>query len=124
MGYDLDVGTGQSPADEVQRFDYFAGSLARRTSRRNTKFRIGQVFKHRKYDYKGVIVGWDDRGKAPDDWFSETRTGSWYSVLVEDGSKRYVTERNIMLITNTQAAASMTHPDMGQHFTAFSSKMN
>lgn len=35
--------------------------------------KVGQVIRHQKYDYKGVIVGYDDHCSAPDSWI--TRMG-------------------------------------------------
>lgn len=31
-------------------------------------YKIGQLFKHKRYEYIGVIIGWDVRCEAPDTW--------------------------------------------------------
>ena len=38
----------------------FTGSPEPRTPRAHqVKFRIGQIIKHKKFGYRGVIIGWD-----------------------------------------------------------------
>ena len=59
---------GECAAKEVMLFNepngYFAGSPEPRVDRKDIKFRVGQVIKHRKFGYKGVIIGWDYRTKV------------------------------------------------------------
>jgi len=31
-------------------------------------YRVGQVIKHKRLNIRGVIIGWDDACKAPDEW--------------------------------------------------------
>ena len=64
------------------------------------KFEIGQVFKHRRYAYRGVIVGIDLKCAADDAWYQSNATQPrrdqpWYNVLDEDGRERYVAEENM-----------------------------
>lgn len=69
----------------------------------NVKYKIGQVFRHRRYDYMAVITGWDTECGAGDEWMQRMgvdrlragRHQSFYHVLVEDKSVRYVAEENI-----------------------------
>ena len=55
--------SGECVAKEVMLYNepngYFSGSPEPRTDRKNVKFRIGQVIKHKKFGYRGVIIGWD-----------------------------------------------------------------
>lgn len=53
-----------SPALEVLEYEQFARSKSPRMDRRGIKYRVGQVVKHRKYGYRGIIVGWDRQAKA------------------------------------------------------------
>jgi hemimethylated DNA binding protein len=39
------------------------------------QYRVGQVIRHKKWGYLGVIVGWDSTAKAPEDWL-QTMHGS------------------------------------------------
>jgi len=66
----------ESPAVEVlQQVDpngYFAGSVSPRSPRPpKVKYRVGQVIRHKKWGYRGVIVGWDAQAKAPESWLRE-----------------------------------------------------
>ena len=58
----------ECPAKEVMLFiepnGYFSGSPEPRTDRSKVKFRIGQVIKHKRFGYRGVIVGWDTKAKV------------------------------------------------------------
>ncbi|XP_033636100.1 uncharacterized protein LOC117297079 isoform X2 [Asterias rubens] len=64
---------GESPAVEVLQYKdksgHFAGSVEPRSPRSpKVKFRVGQVIRHKTWGYRGVIVGWDETAKAPEDW--------------------------------------------------------
>lgn len=48
----------------VEPNGYFSGSPEPRNDRSNVKFRIGQVIKHKRFGYRGVIVGWDRKTKV------------------------------------------------------------
>ena len=79
-----------------------------RTLAINTKvaYKIGQVFRHRRYQYHAVIIGWDLECAAPEQWMAQMRVHelpngkhqSFYHVLVEDKSVRYVAQENIRII--------------------------
>ena len=52
-------------SDAVKESDYFAGSQDPRDPRPpHVKFYVGQVVKHVRYGYYGVIVGWDEVAKV------------------------------------------------------------
>lgn len=73
---------------------------------RNVQYKVGQVFKHRRYNYRAIITGWDSECKTGEQWMRRMgidrlqagRHQSFYHVLVEDRSVRYVAEENIQLI--------------------------
>ena len=51
--------------EAVAEEEYFAGSRKPRHPRpTSVKYRVGQVVKHRKYGFHGVIVGWDEVAKV------------------------------------------------------------
>jgi F-box protein 21 len=67
-----------------------------KTSKRRTpeiahdvKYKIGQVFRHKRYQYEGVITGWDVKCSASEDWIVQMRVNdldrganqSFYHVL-------------------------------------------
>jgi heat shock protein HspQ len=71
---------------EAQPDDFFPDALPR--------FSPGQLVKHRRYGYRGVVVDFDVRCQADEQWYQKNQTQPdreqpWYHVLV-DGST-YVT---------------------------------
>ncbi|KAF2144599.1 uncharacterized protein K452DRAFT_223252 [Aplosporella prunicola CBS 121167] len=90
---------------------------------RLVKFRVGQVFLHKRYGYYAVIIGWDHKCRAADEWIAQMdidrlpggRNQSFYKVLVEDSSNRYVAESNI-LITQDPPPTALLHRLAGRYF--------
>ena len=37
------------------------------------QFKVGDVIRHRRYHYRGVIYGWDAECKAEEDWMQQMR---------------------------------------------------
>ncbi|KIW00373.1 hypothetical protein, variant [Verruconis gallopava] len=70
----------------------------------HVRYRIGQVFVHRRFRYQGAIIGWDVKCDASEEWVAQMRVDnlergreqSFYHVLAEDKSHRYVAEDNIV----------------------------
>ncbi len=68
------------------------------------KFCVGQLIRHKKFDYHGVILGVDPEFNNTDEWY-ETMARSrppkdqpWYHVKVHaQESVRYVAERHLEL---------------------------
>lgn len=70
-------------------------SASRQVKRRSpaitghVKYRIGQVFHHRRYDYQAVVTGWDKQCEMGEDWIGQMRVDelpkgryqSFYHVL-------------------------------------------
>ena len=56
---------GECPAEEVIKFQakngYFGMSTVPRTPRpKHIQFHVGQVIRHKLWNYRGVIIGWDE----------------------------------------------------------------
>jgi len=54
-----------------------------------TAFQPGQLVRHVRYGYRGVVVAYDESCEAPDEWYYANRTRPdrdqpWYHVLVHD----------------------------------------
>ncbi|KAG9086376.1 hypothetical protein FRC06_003119 [Ceratobasidium sp. 370] len=81
---------------------------------------VGMVFRHAKFRYVGVILGWDEVCAAGEEWILEAgvdrlprgRNQPFYTVSAEDGSSRYVAEENVVplpsLATETEAEQRVT----------------
>lgn len=83
-------------------------------------FRAGQVVRHVKYGYIGVIVDYDDHCQSSDGWYYGNQTQPdryqpWYHVLV-DGTDQvtYVAQSNLMESRDTK---KIEHPLLNYFFT-------
>lgn len=69
---------------------------------REAKFSVGQLIRHRLFDYRGVIFDVDARFQGSDDWYERVAKSKppkdipWYHVLVDGADHTtYVAERNL-----------------------------
>ncbi|CZT42417.1 uncharacterized protein RSE6_02323 [Rhynchosporium secalis] len=105
--------TGQGTLQDGLRIIRAADQTPKQVRRRNTpagkdgvRYKVGQVFRHRRYAYTAAITGWDIECGMGSDWMahndvdslSRGRNQSFYHALVEDASVRYVAEENIEII--------------------------
>jgi len=63
----------------VKAADQTAKQVHRRTGvgvKGGCKYRVGQVFRHRRYNYTGVIIGWDPECSMDSDWIAHNRVDS------------------------------------------------
>jgi len=88
------------------------------------QFRVGQLIVHRRYNYRGVIYGWDLKCEAGERWIEQMgvdelndgRDQPFYKVLVDcrdrNNQSTYVAEENIIVVDESKKGAP---PDMIQH---------
>lgn len=129
---DDDNPLGECPAVEVWHYRSPQGTFGmspkpRLDHPKEVKWRIGQVVRHHDFGYKGVIVGWDYKAKAPLEWILRQHKQNlhWrdqpnYTLLVDtDGRKipqiAYVPQENITPLINEE----VKHPDLHQYFDEF-----
>nr|XP_053634241.1 uncharacterized protein LOC128689791 isoform X5 [Cherax quadricarinatus] len=129
---DDDDPLGECPAVEVWNFRSPDGSFGMSPKPRSIrpqglKWRIGQVVKHSLFGYKAVIIGWDPKSKAPEEWIQKIHQDNknWreqpnYALLVDTGDREmaqitYVPQENISPIINYE----VKHPDINQYFDYF-----
>ncbi|XP_064628379.1 uncharacterized protein LOC135487980 [Lineus longissimus] len=123
-------GQGESPAVDVikqkEPEGYFASSPTPRSPRpSHVKFRVGQVIRHKRWGYRGIIIGWDETAKAPESWLQQNHPpgkGHWrqhpnYSVLVDTRDRMqpqttYVAEENMDVVSDTK----VIHPEIDDYF--------
>jgi hemimethylated DNA binding protein len=85
------------------------------------RYLTGDVVRHRRYDYRAVIIGADRYCKADELWYQNNRTQPdrnqpWYHVLDEDGGERYVAEENL---SPDSAGGPLETPLVGLMFPTF-----
>lgn len=90
---------------------------------RDTKFHLGQVVWHRRYNYRGVVYDVDPVFMLGDDWYNalgEDRPAKdqpWYRLLVDGlGRESYVAEQNL---ADSGAGLPIEHPAVERVFTGF-----
>ena len=69
---------------------------------RTAKFAVGQLVRHAKFDYRGVVVDVDAVFSSSDEWYEAVarsrppKDAPWYHVLVHDADHQtYVAERHL-----------------------------
>jgi heat shock protein HspQ len=67
------------------------------------KFSVGQLIRHRLFDYRGVVVDVDPFFQGDDEWYERVartrppKNRPWYRVLVHEAAHfTYVAERNLL----------------------------
>ena len=107
--YDPGDDRGESPALEVIKFRETQQFFGQSTVVRDPKpphvtFRVGQVVKHKKWGYRGVIIAWDETANAPAEWLREMHKENkeWrnqpnYSVLVDTRDRQAPRKLNIFV---------------------------
>jgi len=86
------------------------------------RFLAGQLVRHRRYGYRGVVVRMDRKCQADVDWYESNRTQPnrnqpWYHVLV-DGSDSitYAAETSLAMDVSGQP---VNHPLVDTFFSEF-----
>ncbi len=86
------------------------------------RFDPGQLVRHVRYGYRGVIVAVDVRCRAPDAWYRRNRTQpeknqAWYHVLVDGSSQAtYAAETSLEVDDDPH---EVTHPLVADFFGPF-----
>ncbi|XP_076445576.1 uncharacterized protein LOC143283278 [Babylonia areolata] len=131
-----DDANGESPAVEVLQYNqytdkrgHFGSSTEPRLYRpAEVKFRIGQVVRHKFWKYRGVIIGWDLKPRAPKEWLEENYPSSEkhllhmpaFTLLVDVRDRMtpqlsYVPGEEIEVIDKTR----VMHPRLDYYFESY-----
>lgn len=128
----LEDDDGECPAEEVIKFQakngYFGMSTVPRTPRpKHIKFYVGQVIRHKLWNYRGVIIGWDETMTASEQWRQTNHQDKKhrhempnYAILVDARDRTgnqitYVPEENLEIITSTK----IVHQILEEYFNEF-----
>ena len=86
-------------------------------------FTMGQTVHHRKFDYRGVVIGVDGTFQGSDEWYDQVarsrppKDKPWYHVLVHGASHRtYVAERHL---EPEARGEPIDHPEVNDFFDLF-----
>ncbi|XP_069816848.1 F-box only protein 21 isoform X1 [Dendropsophus ebraccatus] len=95
-----------------------------RSSEKDVCYTVGLIVRHRRYDYRGVIFGWDPVCMMPPDWIENLSVHQlpqganqpFYSILLDDGSCSYVAQENL---EPHPEPGPIQHPDIALYFSEF-----
>ena len=86
------------------------------------KFSPGQIIRHKRFDYRGVIIDVDPVFQGTEEWYQQVarsrppKDRPWYRVLVHDNPvETYVAERHL---EEDASADPISHPQVQQFFSA------
>ena len=85
----------------------------------DARFQIGEVVRHGRYGYRGLVVDSDDACRASEEWYRSNptqpdRDQPWYHVLVHDSDQiTYVAEVNLRADPEQD---EVDHPLVAQYF--------
>jgi len=89
----------------------------------DAKFSVGQLVRHRLFNYRGVIVGADPSFSGSDEWYDQMtvtqppKNQPWYHVLTHDSEQEtYVAERNLLA---DDSGEPIRHPLVDNFFDRF-----
>ena len=91
---------------------------------KNVLFEVGAIMRHKRYNYKCVIYGWDPTCQQSEEWkqrmgvytLPKQDTQPFYSVLASDGSERYAAQENLEPLTEAEI---ILHDKLGKYFHDF-----
>jgi len=88
-------------------------------------FRPGQLVRHARYGYRGVVVEVDEYCRAPDDWYRKNQTQPdreqpWYHVLVDGAAN--ITYAAQTSLTPDSSSAPIDHPLVAEFFDGFNGR--
>ncbi|MBC2593341.1 heat shock protein HspQ [Ruficoccus amylovorans] len=91
-------------------------------TRRQPRFLIGQVIRHARYGYRGVIVAFDEKCRASEQWYEQNQTQPernqpWYHVLVDGVA--YSTYAAETSLTEDDSGECIIHPWTELYFSGF-----
>ena len=88
-----------------------------------SKFYVGQIVHHSRFDYRGVIVDVDATFQGTEAWYEHVarsrppKDQPWYRVLVDGGEhETYVAERHLEVSPDT---APVSHPSLSKLFIGY-----
>lgn len=84
------------------------------------RFSVGQIVRHKLFNYRGVVVDVDSRFAGSEEWYEKMapsrppKNKPWYKVLMHSTDNHtYVAERNL---EPDESGDPIAHPDLDAYF--------
>lgn len=94
--------------------------------RAGVAFAVGDIIRHRKVGYRGVVYGVDPTFSLTEEWYETVarsrppKDSPWYHVLVDGATHTtYVAERHLAASADL---AQIDHPLLGQYFETYTGR--
>ena len=114
---------------DMERASFFspqAGRLIDAPLRTDARFAIGDVVRHKLYDFRGVIFDIDPVFANSEEWYESipqevrpTREQPFYHLLAENGEGSYVAYVSQQNLQGDAEAGPVDHPSLSQLFDEF-----
>lgn len=123
---------GESPAIEVIKHDYYGKGLRTRKDRSRVAYRLGQLMRHKHTGFNCIVVGWDEEGLAPDDWFQERnvaakeRNQPYYRVILDQSAGKeyeYFPQSDLVPVNDPALRRSFQSSHLGYFFENYHENM-
>jgi heat shock protein HspQ len=92
----------------------------------HAKYHLGQVLRHRKHPFRGVVFDVDPRFSNTDEWYENIPEESrppkdqpFYHLLAENDHSYYVAYVSEQNLIPDETGRPVTHPDLGDLFGDF-----
>ena len=112
--------------DRAQFFSAQAGRTIDAPARSRARFAIGDVVRHRMFDFRGVIFAIDPVFASSEDWHSSIpedirpkREQPFYHLLAESDDNTYVAYVSQQNLLGDALGGPVEHPDVHQMFESF-----
>jgi heat shock protein HspQ len=90
---------------------------------RKAKFSIGQVVRHRFFEFRGVVFDVDPAFNNTEEWWQSIpeairprKDQPFYHILAENGENHYVAYVSEQNLLSDKSDEPVTHPNIGQLF--------
>ena len=114
--------------ERAQFFSAQAGRTIEAPRRAKTRFAIGNVVKHKVFDFRGVIFDIDPVFANSEEWYAAIpedirpdRDQPFYHLLAESDENSYVAYVSQQNLLNDAVSGPVEHPDVHIYFQQFES---
>ncbi len=122
----LPAAKSASTADRARFFSPTAGKLIDAPLAAKARFAIGDVVKHRQFDFRGVIFDIDPVFANSEEWYESIpqdlrpkREQPYYHLFAENGESAYIAYVSQQNLVNDGISGPIDHPSLDQVFDEF-----
>ncbi len=114
------------PLDRASFYSPQAGRLIDAPRHSKARFAIGDIVRHKLYDFRGVVFDIDPVFANSDEWFESipmemrpTREQPFYHLLAENGESSYIAYVSQQNLIDDGESGPVEHPSVAELFSEF-----